>query len=228
MNLEIRVNKNKEYIYSVSSSKNNLYDSHLIKIIFENAGIHYSDIRKISKLSNGTLQRRLKQLEDSKLIKVNLELGRTRYFEKNYSKMDINDMGLLRRPAIKKIIESLIENDKLFFQEIVQKLKKSPSTTSYYISELVTEGIIQRKEEKNRNISYDLKDKQRIKKYFTTEFQQQCSSHTLSHPLKCHFNFSPFHILILCEQMPYHENNNVYKILFLYHSKTTSVPVIIE
>lgn len=163
MNLETRVNRNNESIYSMSSSKNNLEDSYLIRIIFENPGVHHSEIRKISKLSNGTLQRNLKRLEGSKLIKVSRELGRTRYFEKKYSEKDVNDTGLFRRPVIKKIAKSLIENDKLFFQEIVQKSKKSPSTTSYYLSELIMKDIIQKTVEKNRVI-YHLKDKQRVKK----------------------------------------------------------------
>jgi|GEM_PF-6300199 len=149
---------------NTSVHKTGSHDSRLIKIISENPGIHYSGIRKIAKLSNGSLQRNLKQLEDSKSIKVKRELGRTRYFDRLFSENYVGDISLLRRPTIQNIVEILLENDKSFFQEIVQKSKKSPSTISLYLSRLITEDVLERNLEKNHSISYRLKNRQRIKK----------------------------------------------------------------
>ncbi len=141
------------------------HDSHLMKSILKNPGIHFSGVRNISNLSNGSLQRNLKRLEDSKLIKVSRELRKTRYFGKEFSNKEIENISLFRRKPIRDIIEILFENEELFFQEIVQKMKKSPSTTSIHLSELIRSNIVKRSLEKNKSVSYQLKNPQQIKKW---------------------------------------------------------------
>jgi predicted transcriptional regulator len=148
----------------MTPSQITLSNSHLIQIINENPGIHYSKIRRLTELSNGTIQRKLKQLEESKTVKVFRDPGRTRYFTKTFSESYFEDMSLLHNPTIKNIMIILLEHNKLSFKEIVQKSTKSQSTISSSLSVLVKRNILKKDLDKNNSISYSFKNKKRIEK----------------------------------------------------------------
>lgn len=148
------------------ASQIGLHDSHLKKIISKNPGIHYSGIRKIAKLPNGSLQRNLKRLEDSNSIKVFRESKNTRYFEKIFSKNYVDDVSVLRKPTLKNIVKMLLEHNTLPFKEIVKKSKLSPATISYSLAKLRMKGFIEITLGPKNGISYNLKNQQRVVKLF--------------------------------------------------------------
>lgn len=144
------------------SSQIGLHDSYLIKIISKNPGIHYSGIRKIVNLSNGSLERNLKRLEESNSVKVYREIQKTRYFDKSFSEKYFKDLSILRRPTLKNIVEMLLDHNNLFFKEIVKKTKLSPATISYSLDKLCLYGFVERNPGPKKSISLNLKNKQRV------------------------------------------------------------------
>ena len=112
------------------------------KIITKHPGLRFHEIKKETKLANGTLQHHLAKLSNSKSIT-------TKYVEKipRYYKYDMEDQSQiillrLRQTTTSRIIKSLLKNECLNFAQIVKQAKKSPGTVSIYKNLLLEDKII--------------------------------------------------------------------------------------
>ena len=105
-------------------------------------GLRFHEIKKETKLANGTLQHHLAKLENTKSISA-------KYVEKipRYYSVDVEDESKiillrLRQTTTSRIIKSLLKNGCMNFSQIVKESKKSPGTVSIYKNMLLKEGII--------------------------------------------------------------------------------------
>ena len=115
----------------------------LIQVIEKNPGIKYREIMRFTGLKNGVLSHHLDKLEKSGVVQVVREPRQTRFYPLIVSETESKIIKNLRRHTTRKIIHTLMINkDGLPFNEIVDCVNKAPSTVSFYLSQLVEEGII--------------------------------------------------------------------------------------
>ena len=110
--------------------------------IAKHPGLRFHEIKKETKLANGTLQHHLSKLENQKFISA-------KYVEKipRYYPPDVKDKSQiillrLRQTTTSRIIKSLLKNECLNFAQIVKETKKSAGTVSIYKSMLLKDKII--------------------------------------------------------------------------------------
>ena len=114
----------------------------IISEIKTNPGIRYRELMKQIGVTNGVMSYYLRKLEQSESVWIERTPRVTRFYSSDLSEDEANLVKRLRQETPKKILVALVENDQLTFQELVAKICKSPSTTSFYLSQLVKENII--------------------------------------------------------------------------------------
>ena len=112
------------------------------QVIDQHPGLRFHEIKKETKLANGTVQHHLSKLKSSKSIS-------TKYVEKvpRYYKYDLEGKSQvtllrLRQTTPSKIIKSLLKNECQTFGQMVAFAKKSPGTVSIYKNMLLADKII--------------------------------------------------------------------------------------
>jgi predicted transcriptional regulator len=130
----------------------------LIKTIEKNPGIKFREIMRDTGMKNGVLSYHIAKLEKDGSIQVQRGSRQTRFYPLHITEAESKIIKALRRQTQRDIISSLILHDGLEFNEIVNHVKKSQSTVSLYLSQLVDDGIVYVQFlEKKRN--YHLKDR---------------------------------------------------------------------
>jgi predicted transcriptional regulator len=115
----------------------------LMQYIDKNPGIRYRELLRLTSLANGVLTYHLKLLERSSLINVDRKKIRTtRYYTVNISREESDLIGYFRNDIVKQIIVFILEHELCTFDEIVERIKKSPSTMSWHLKRLKDAGII--------------------------------------------------------------------------------------
>lgn len=115
----------------------------LMQYIDKNPGIRYRELLRLTSLANGVLTYHLKVLERSCLINVDRKKIRTtRYYTVNISREESDLIGYFRNDIVKQIIVFILEHELCTFDEIVERIKKSPSTMSWHLKRLKDAGII--------------------------------------------------------------------------------------
>ena len=111
-------------------------------IISKYPGLRFHEIKKETKLANGTLQHHLSQLTKSNNLKTKYIDTIPRYYI--YDLEDKNQVILLRLRQIttSRIIKSLLKNECQTFAQLVKFSKKSPGTVSIYKNMLLEDNII--------------------------------------------------------------------------------------
>ena len=110
--------------------------------IKNNPGIRFRELMKKVRITNGVMSYYLRKLEQSESVWIERTPRVTRFYSSDLSEDEANLVKRLRQETPKKILVALVENEQLTFQELVAKICKSPSTTSFYLSQLVKENII--------------------------------------------------------------------------------------
>ena len=105
-------------------------------------GLRFHEIKKESKLANGTLQHHLSRLENSKDISAKYMAKIPRYYSPALENQSQIILLRLRQTTTSKIIKSLLENQCLSFSQIVKQAKKSPGTVSIYKNMLLQDKIL--------------------------------------------------------------------------------------
>ena len=107
-------------------------------------GIRYRELLRLTELSNGVLAYHLGALEKSYQIRVDRQRDSrtTRYYSINIPNQDSEILGQLRNNVAREIIKFILEHDLCTFIEIVERLRKAPSTISWYLKRLKVAGII--------------------------------------------------------------------------------------
>ena len=118
-------------------------DSQLQQIIEENPGIQFREIMRSSGLKNGVLSHYLGKLEKSGIIKVTRGPRQARFYPPKITEEESIVIKALRKQTPRDLLLALIENDGLEFSQLVKAVKKSPSTVSLYLSQIVEDGLVE-------------------------------------------------------------------------------------
>jgi len=118
-------------------------DSQLQQIIEENPGIQFREIMRSSGLKNGVLSHYLGKLEKSGIIKVMRGPRQSRFYPPQITEEESIIIKALRKQTPHDLLLALIENDGLEFSQLVKAVKKSPSTVSLYLSQIVEDGLVE-------------------------------------------------------------------------------------
>jgi len=138
--------------------------------IKKNPGIRFREVMEKINLSNGVLSYYVRKLEDNGIIKTKRTARVSRFFINDMTEEEAKVVSRLRQTTPKAILITLLENDKLEFQEIVSNVKKASATVSFYLAKLVSDEIIEYKR-------IDLK-----KNYYIVEKQRIANLVTEYHP----------------------------------------------
>ena len=112
------------------------------KIITKHPGLRFHEIKKETKLANGTLQHHLSKLGNSKDISAKYVEKIPRYYTYDMETQSQVILLRLRQTTTSRIIKSLLKNECLNFAQIVKQSKKSPGTVSIYKNMLLKDNII--------------------------------------------------------------------------------------
>ena len=117
-------------------------DLQIKQIIEQNPGIQFREIMRSSGLKNGVLSHYLGKLEKNGLVKVIRGPRQARFFPPHISEDESIVIKALRKQTPRDLLLALIKEDGLEFSQLVKEVKKSPSTVSLYLSQLVDEELI--------------------------------------------------------------------------------------
>ena len=118
-------------------------DSQIQQIIEHNPGIQFREIMRSSGLKNGVLSHYLGKLEKSGIIKVIRGPRQARFYPPKITEDESIVIKALRKQTPRDLLLALIENDGLEFSQLVKAVKKSPSTVSLYLSQIVEDGLVE-------------------------------------------------------------------------------------
>ena len=115
----------------------------LQQIIEQNPGIQFRQIMRSSGLKNGVLSYYLGKLEKSGIVKVIRGPRQARFYPPKITEDESVVIKALRKQTPRDLLLALIENDGLEFSQLVKIVKKSPSTVSLYLSQIVEDGLVE-------------------------------------------------------------------------------------
>ena len=115
----------------------------LQKIIEQNPGIQFRQIMRSSGLKNGVLSHYLGKLEKSGIVKVIRGPRQARFYPPKITEDESIVIKALRKQTPRDLLLALVENDGLEFSQLVKAVKKSPSTVSLYLSQIVEDGLVE-------------------------------------------------------------------------------------
>ena len=105
-------------------------------------GLRFHQIKKQTKIANGTVQHHLDQLVKADAIKVNYQKQIPRYYSHNMENTNQIILLRLRQNTTSKIIKAILKNECQTFSQMVKFSKKSPGTVSVYKNMLLKDKII--------------------------------------------------------------------------------------
>ena len=114
----------------------------LTDIIYQNPGLHFCEMVRVSGMKNGVLAHYIDKLETNGIIKIERERKKTRFFSPEISLEEIKIIRFLRKETTRNIIFSLMSNNSLEFGEITKKVGKSSPTISQNLSELLQSNLV--------------------------------------------------------------------------------------
>ena len=131
----------------------------LFDIIEKNPGIQFRELMRFTGLKNGVLSYHLGKLERAGSVQVHRRSRETRFFPLEITEYESKVIKALRRETPRSIIQALILSDnKLTFSQIVNQVSKSPSTVSFYLSQLNEDKIVEQVLS-DRKRKFQIKDK---------------------------------------------------------------------
>ncbi|HSB56426.1 MAG TPA: winged helix-turn-helix transcriptional regulator [Nitrosopumilaceae archaeon] len=119
--------------------------SQVIGVIEKNPGIKFREIMRLTGMKNGVLSYYARKLEEKGFITVERSSRLTRFYPLGVDKKESVLMANLRQETPKNILLALLSKDSLTFNEIVVKVKRSQSTVSLYLTQLVQDGVVESK-----------------------------------------------------------------------------------
>ena len=120
-------------------------DSQLQQIIEQNPGIQFREIMRSSGLKNGVLSHYLGKLEKHGIIKVVRGPRQSRFYPPSITEDESIAIKALRKQTPRDLLLALVTEDGQEFSQLVKAVKKSPSTVSLYLSQLVDDGLVETK-----------------------------------------------------------------------------------
>ena len=117
-------------------------DSQLQQIIEQNPGIQFRELMRSSGLKNGVLSHYVGKLEKNGIIKVIRGPRQVRFYPPQITEDESRVIKALRKQTPRDLLLALVKDDGLEFSQLVKEVKKSPSTVSLYLSQLVEDGLV--------------------------------------------------------------------------------------
>ena len=111
-------------------------------VISKYPGLRFHEIKKETKLANGTLQHHLGQMTKSNNLKAKYIDTIPRYYTSDLEDSNHVILLRLRQRTTSRIIKSLLKNECQTFGQLVKFSKKSPGTVSIYKNMLLKDNII--------------------------------------------------------------------------------------
>ena len=111
-------------------------------VISKYPGLRFHEIKKETKLANGTLQHHLAQLTKTSDIQAMYLDKIPRYYDNTLEGINQTILLRLRQRTTSRIIKSLLKNECQSFSMLVKFTKKSPGTVSVYKNMLLKDRII--------------------------------------------------------------------------------------
>ena len=145
--------------------------SKILKIIQKNPGIHVKGIMKEGRLQNGVVQYHLRKLEKEGKVKLDKRTRYKRYYSVDIDESEFPIIANLRKKSKQNVLFAVLSSNDPCFEDVINKIQKSPSTISWNLSGLVKDGIIE-KVTKNGKKVYRVKNKKLIKKTLHNEFSK--------------------------------------------------------
>lgn len=112
-------------------------------------------------MKNGVLSHHLHMMEKAGIITAIRHPRQSRFYLPSISVEESNVIRALRRQTTRFIIESLILNEPLTFQDLTSDIDRASSTISLYLSKLVSDGVV-RVGFSGRTKTYRLDDRRMI------------------------------------------------------------------
>jgi len=114
----------------------------ILKTVTKHPGLRFHEIKKQSRLANGTVEHHLNYLTKNEVFKIRYVGKVPRYYA--YDTLDETQMILLRlrQHTTSKIIKILLKHECQSFAQIVKFAKRSPGTVSVYKNMLLKDKII--------------------------------------------------------------------------------------
>src|SRR5215831_2800800 len=110
-------------------------DLQIIDLIEKNPGIKFRELMRGTGMKNGVLSYHARKLEKNGVVKVERGLRQTRFFPLGITTEESILIKNLRQDTPRQILLSLYTSEILSFNEIVERVSKSPSTVSTYLSQ---------------------------------------------------------------------------------------------
>jgi predicted transcriptional regulator len=146
---------NQYHRYQLSDSQSNI-----LKVINQSPGIRYRELTRRTGFANGVLTYHLNILEQIRCINKFKQSNVTRYYPIDIPIQDLKVISHLRVHSEKKIILFMLDHDFSTFNEIVEHLRKAPSTISWHLKRLVNGKIISVSHKKLH--VYRIRNKERV------------------------------------------------------------------
>ena len=118
-------------------------DLQIQQIIEQNPGIQFCDIMRSSGLKNGVLSHYLGKLEKNGIIKATRGPRQARFYPPQITEDESKVITALRKQTPRDLLLALVKEDGLEFTQLVKEVKKSPSTVSLYLSQIVEDGLVE-------------------------------------------------------------------------------------
>jgi predicted transcriptional regulator len=96
-------------------------------------------------MKNGVLSHYTRKLEENGIVQVQRTPRVTRFYPLGINKEESVLIKNLRQGTPKNILVILLEKDSLTFNEIAEKVKRSPATISINLTQLIQDEIIESK-----------------------------------------------------------------------------------
>ena len=114
----------------------------IIEVVEKHPGLRFHELKKETRLANGTLQHHLSRLiSDDDINAVHTDKN-PRYFHKQLETDSAVIINRLRQHTTSKIIKSLLKNKCMSISQIVKDSKRSAGTVSIYKNMLLEDKII--------------------------------------------------------------------------------------
>lgn len=137
------------------------------QIVRENPGIQFRQIMRLSGLKNGVVSHHTRRLEENGDVISVRTARQARFYPPGTTGEESAVIKALRRHVPRKVLVELMLNGTMSFAALASKTARSPSTTSYHLAQMVSDGIVGTclQELKKR---YYIKDRDLVERLFHT------------------------------------------------------------
>ena len=132
-------------------------------LIEASPGIHLRELQRILNMPLTTLEYHLSYMARKKILFAETEGHRRRYYTKPLDPEDKKLLAALRQKRMREIVLIALENGKVKYQLLAERLKLSRSTLSSYLKYLVNKNILVR-EKIGYETLFTVQDEDRVAK----------------------------------------------------------------